>query len=381
MAALRGLRVVEMAGLAPAPFAGMILADFGASVIRVDKMSDITVDSLARGKRSIAVNLKQPEGVQVVRRLCAQADVLIEPYRPGVMERAGLGPQTLLADNPRLVYARLTGFGQTGPLAPRAGHDINYLAVSGVLSMFRRPEDRPLPPVNILGDFAAGGMLCAMGIMAALLERGASGCGQVIDSSMVDGAAYLSSFIHKSNHLGIWGGPPGTNMLDGGAPFYDTYETKDGKFVAVGAIEPEFYSALLEGMGLDPSAVPAQNDRDAWPETRKKFAAVFASRPRAEWEAVFHGTDACVTPILEPAEAAAHPHCAARHVFSTAAGQVDPAPAPRLSRTPAQPATTGDLLQVGRHTREILAELGYDAAAAEALLSKGAVKAAANAKL
>ena len=247
MSALQGIRVVEMAGLAPAPYCGLILADFGAEVVRVDRVGAGSMDQLARGKRSVAVNLKSPEGVETVLRLMETADVLLEPYRPGVMERLGLGPDVACARNPRLVYARLTGFGQDGPYAPMAGHDINYIAISGALSLLGRKGEKPLAPVNLLGDFAGGGMLCALGICLALLERTHSGKGQVVDTAMVDGAAYLATFVYKFRNSGMWRDERGTNMLDSAAPFYDTYRTKDGEFMSVGAIEPQFYAALLKG--------------------------------------------------------------------------------------------------------------------------------------
>src|SRR5215469_14929231 len=267
MSALEGIRVIEMAGLAPAPFCGMILADFGADVVRVDRIGAGSVDQLARGKRSVAVNLKSPEGVETVLRLAERADVLLEPYRPGVMERLGLGPEVACGRNTRLVYARLTGFGQDGPYANMAGHDINYIAISGALSLLGRKGEKPLAPVNLLGDFAGGGMLCALGILLALLERNTSGRGQIVDAAMVDGAAYLSTFVYKFRNNGMWRDERGTNMLDSGAPFYDTYQTKDGRYMSVGAIEPQFYAALLKGLGLDAATMPHQMDQLKWRET------------------------------------------------------------------------------------------------------------------
>src|SRR5215468_524844 len=283
MSALEGIRVVEMAGLAPAPFCGLILADFGADVVRVDRVGAGSVDQLARGKRSVAVNLKSPEGVATVLRLIERADVLLEPYRPGVMERLGLGPEVACARNPRLVYARLTGFGQDGPYANMAGHDINYIAISGALSLLGRKGEKPLAPVNLLGDFAGGGMLCALGIALALLERGRSGKGQVVDAAMADGSAYLSTFVYKFRNAGFWRDERGTNLLDGGAPFYETYRTKDGQYMSVGAIEPQFYAALLQGLGLDPAAMPQQMDQASWAATAARFTEIFASKTRDEW--------------------------------------------------------------------------------------------------
>src|SRR5262245_25601726 len=278
MSALEGIRVVEMAGLAPAPFCGLILADFGADVVRVDRVGAGSVDQLARGKRSAAVNLKSPEGVATVLRLIDRADVLLEPYRPGVMERLGLGPDVAAARNPRLVYARLTGFGQDGPYASMAGHDINYIAISGALSLLGRKGEKPLAPVNLLGDFAGGGMLCALGICLALLERAHSGKGQVVDTAMVDGAAYLATFVYKFRNSGMWRDERGTNMLVIAAPFYVTYLTKDGEFMSVGAIEPQFYSALLKGLGIDAEGMPPQLDQSSWANTKARFAEIFATK-------------------------------------------------------------------------------------------------------
>ncbi|MBX3026674.1 CoA transferase [bacterium] len=372
MSALQGIRVVEMAGLAPAPFCGMILADFGADVVRVDRVGAGSMDQLARGKRSLAVNLKNPDGVETVLRLLEQADVLLEPYRPGVMERLGLGPDVATGRNPRLVYARLTGFGQEGPYANMAGHDTNYIALSGALALIGRKGERPLPPVNLLGDFAGGGMLCALGITLALLERAHSGKGQIVDAAMVDGAAYLASFVYKFRNSGMWRDERGTNMLDGGAPFYDTYRTRDGEYVSVGAIEPQFYAALLRGLGIDPATMPHQMDQSKWAETGARFAEIFATRTRAEWCAVFDGSDACVAPILNLGEVADHPHNAYRRLLvSDAKGKLEPAPAPRLSRTPGEGGRP--LPEVGEHTRAVLGEYGFAADEIARLIEAGAV--------
>ncbi len=372
MGALTGIRVVEMAGLAPAPFCGMILADFGADVVRVDRVGAGSMDQLARGKRSLAANLKSPEGVETVLRLIEHADVLLEPYRPGVMERLGLGPEVATARNPRLVYARLTGFGQDGPYAPMAGHDINYIAISGALSLIGRKGEKPIFPVNLLGDFAGGGMLCALGICLALLERMGSGTGQVVDAAMVDGSAYLSTFVYKFRNAGMWRDERGTNMLDTGAPFYDTYRTRDGEFLSVGAIEPQFYAALLQGLGLDPATMPQQMDQSTWRETAARFTEIFASRTRAEWCAIFDGTDACVAPVMKLGEVAEHPHNAARGLLiPDQQGKLEPAPAPRLSRTPGDGSRP--LPQVGEHTRAVLAEYGFAADEIERLFAAGAV--------
>lgn len=372
MSALQGIRVVEMAGLAPAPFCGMILADFGADVVRVDRVGAGSMDQLARGKRSLAVDLKSADGVETVLRLTDQADVLLEPYRPGVMERLGLGPEVATARNPRLVYARLTGFGQDGPYAGMAGHDTNYIAISGALSLIGRRGERPLPPVNLLGDFAGGGMLCALGVALALLERGHSGRGQIVDAAMVDGAAYLSTFVYKFRSSGMWRDERGTNMLDGGAPFYDTYRTRDGGHLSVGAIEPQFYAALLKGLGIDPATMPHQMDQSKWAETGARFAEVFAARTRDEWCAIFDGTDACVAPILDLGEVAEHPHNAARRLLvADAQGKLEPAPAPRLSRSPGEGGRP--LPEVGQHSRAVLAEYGFAESEIARLVAAGAV--------
>ncbi len=372
MGALQGIRVIEMAGLAPAPFCGMILADFGADVVRVDRIGSGSMDYLARGKRSVAVNLKSTAGVETVLRMADRADVLLEPYRPGVMERLGLGPEVVCERNPRLVFARLTGFGQTGPYASMAGHDINYIALSGALSVLGRKGERPVPPINLLGDFAGGGMLCALGIALALLERARSGKGQVVDAAMVDGAAYLSTFIYKFRNAGMWRDERGTNLLDGGAPFYETYRTKDGQHMSVGAIEPQFYAALLKGLGLDAAAMPQQMDQSTWQETAARFGEIFATKTRDEWCAVFDGTDACVAPVLHLGEAGEHPHNRARRLLvADQRGKLEPAPAPRLSRTPGD--ASRPLPQVGEHTRAVLGEYEFSEAEIARLTESGAI--------
>jgi alpha-methylacyl-CoA racemase len=372
MSALSEIRVIEMAGLAPAPYCGMILADFGADVVRVDRVGASPMDQLARGKRSIGVNLKSREGVETVLRLVEKADVLLEPYRPGVMERLGLGPEIACERNPRLIYARLTGYGQSGPYAEMAGHDINYIAISGALSTIGRKGENPLAPINLLGDFAGGGMLCALGIAIALVERASSGRGQVIDAAMVDGAAHLATFLYKFRTIGWWNDERGTNMLDSGAPFYDTYRTKDGKYVAVGAIEPQFYTALLQGLGLDAAAQPPQLDRSHWEESKRRFAEIFAAKTRDEWCAIFDGTDACVAPVLGLGEVQDHPHPRARNLLvRDAAGNWEPAPAPRLSRTPG--SVRRGTPHPGEHTDEVLAEYGFAPAEAAQLRKAGAV--------
>lgn len=373
--ALSGVRVIELAGLAPAPFCGMILADFGARVIRVDrtKMS-MTVDTQARGKQSVALNLKSPKGVAVLKQLCVQSDVVLEPYRKGVMEKMGLGPENLIKENPRLIYARLTGYGQDGSYAKAAGHDINYLAMSGLLSMLGRSSKKPHAPLNLMADFAGGGLMCAFGIVLALLERSRSGQGQIIDASMVEGAAYVGSFMWKSRSLGLWNHPRGENLLDGGAPFYDTYRTSDEKYVAVGAIEPQFYQQLLQGLDLDPADLPAQMSVSDWPKLRQTFTHVFATKTQAEWGRIFDGTDACVTPVLSPEEVVSHPHNKARGSFlKDAQGEISPRPAPVLSRSPAEPSLTRDPF-IGEHTRPVLQQYGFEKDQIEQLQSDGIIE-------
>ncbi|CAD5121238.1 DgyrCDS9771 [Dimorphilus gyrociliatus] len=353
--ALRGIKVLELAGLAPAPFCGMILSDFGANVIRIDKFpAGPDLDVLSRGKRSISVNLKKSQGRDLVKKLALSSDVLIEPYRKGVMEKLGLGPNDLLTENPKLVYARLTGFGQNGPLADRAGHDINYLAISGMLSYLGRANEKPLFPINLLADFAGGGLMCAFGIVMALLEREKSSRGQVVDTAMTEGAAYLGSFLTSSRKSFIWNQPykRGTNMLDGGAHFYDTYETKDGRYMAVGAIEPQFYDELLKGLGVDESDAPHMSN---FAENKKLFTNIFKTKTLAEWTKIFENTDACVTPILDSQEAALLKHNIDRKTYMKTENGYDPSPAPKLSRTPASNEARLKP-QIGQHTLEILKE-------------------------
>lgn len=373
--ALAGIRVLELAGLAPAPFCGMILSDFGASVIRVDRTkAGMVVDTQGRGKRSVAINLKSPAGVGLLKKLCLQSDVVLEPYRKGVMEKLGLGPQELLRENPRLIYARLTGYGQHGSLSLAAGHDINYLAMSGLLSRLGRSTEKPYAPLNLVADFAGGGLTCALGIVLALLERTKSGKGQIVDASMVEGAAYVGSFIWKSQRIGLWNNPRGQNMLDSGAPFYDTYQTSDGKYMAVGAIEPQFYKELLKGLELDTAELPSQMSFDDWPEIRRVFKERFASKPQAEWARIFDGTDACVTPVLSFEEVGSHPHNQQRGSFiKDHSGEESPRPAPVLDRTPAEPCLKPDPM-IGEHTVEVLEEYGLTSAQIEQLLATGVVE-------
>ena len=407
MLPLRGIKVLELEGLAAAPFAGLVLADFGADVVRVDRRGrdadPYGTTSLGGGKRSVALDLKAPADAATLREMAGCADVLIEPYRPGVMERLGLGPEDLMGDhNPGLVYARLTGWGQAGARSSEVGHDINYIGLTGLLSTFARTGERPLPPVNLLGDFAGGGLSCALGVTLALMERAVSGKGQVVDAAMVDGAMYTGSFLYSLAAQGMWSPRPGTNMLDTGAHFYDCYECADGKHVAVGAIEAPFYDALIDGLcehgGLLESAssssssssselLPAQHDQSQWPAMRARFAECFKKRPRDEWASsgggsssssssssvsgggggVFDGTDACVTPVLTFEEAAADPHISARQQMATkSTANTDstnntgtprlPLPAPRLSVTPGQRAAAADASNSSLDAEELLAE-------------------------
>ena len=375
---LAGLRVLEIAGLAPGPFACTLLTDLGAEVLRVDRASDVdprqhgSTDPLARGRRSLAVDLKHPDGAALVRRLAAHADVLVEGFRPGVAERLGIGPEDCLPLNSRLVYGRITGWGQSGPLAPRAGHDITYLAVSGALGLMGPPDRPPVPPVNLVGDFGGGGMLLVVGILAALYERERSGQGQVVDAAMVDGAALLTTALHGLRAAGQWQGGRGQNLLDGGAPFYTTYETADGGHMAVGPLEEKFYAQLLAGLGLaDDLNLPEQYDRERWPELRQRLASAFKERTRDEWTAVFDRSDACVAPVLSPWEAHRHPHNAARSVFTETGGVRQPAPAPRFERT--QGGIQGPPPVPGQDTRTALAAWGVDTAEADRLLAAAAV--------
>lgn len=338
---LAGLRVIELASLAPAPFGCMILADLGADVLRITRDGGRTrgieppKGPLDRGRCDLPLNLKVEADLARLQDLVTKADVFVEGFRPGVAERLGLGPDVLLTANPRLVYARMTGWGQDGPLAGRAGHDINYLAISGALEPIGHAGERPVPPLNLVGDFGGGGLTMTMGILAALFERNHSGRGQVIDAAMVDGSSLLMSFIHGLRATGMWDGGRGTNLFDSGAPFYDTYETADGKFVAVGAVEPEFFEELLSVLEL--TGAPGQHELDRWPELRELLARSFKGRTRDEWACIFEGSDACVSPVLTPWEAPQHPHNVARRSFVELDDYHQPAPAPRFERTPTAP--------------------------------------------
>jgi len=354
---LTGLRVVELAGLGPGPHAAMIFADLGADVVRVDRPSGglqlgpaDTPDPTLRGRRRVAADLKDPAGRETVLRLVERADVLLEGYRPGVTERLGVGPADCHARNRRLVYGRMTGWGQDGPLAARAGHDINYISLTGVLHAIGRAGERPVPPLNLVGDYGGGSMLLVVGVLSALWEAQRSGQGQVVDAAMVDGASLLAQLVWGLRGQRLWSDEPDSNLLDGHAPFYDTYPCADGRYVAVGALEPQFYAALLAGLGLDPAELPDQQDRAGWPVLRARLGAVLATRTRDEWAAVFADTDACVTPVLAFGEVAAHPHLAARATIVEPDGVAQAAPAPRFSRTPTE-------LPAPPHAPESLAEI------------------------
>jgi alpha-methylacyl-CoA racemase len=378
---LAGVRIIEIAGIGPGPFAAMLLADMGAEVIRVERTQSVRGpapesahwDVLLRGRRNVAIDLKHERGVETLLRLVEHADALIEGFRPGVMERLGVGPDRCLALNPRLVFGRMTGWGQSGPLANTAGHDINYISLAGALAHFGRQGQAPVPPLNMVGDFGGGGLMLAFGVVCALLESRTSGRGQVVDAAMVDGSATLMSMFWAFRNAGLFDEQrPGTNLLDTGAHFYDVYQCLDGKYLAVGAIEPQFYALFLELVGLaeDPEMEP-QMDREKWPAMKAKVAARIITKSRDEWASIFEGTDACVAPVLTMSEAAKHPHNVERGTFIEPDGVTQPAPAPRFSRTavgvPSSPS------HPGQHSREVLTEAGFSASEIDALIRVGAV--------
>jgi len=391
--ALDGLRIIEIAAIGPVPMCGMLLADQGADVVRIDRLeaSGLGVamaprfDVNARGRRSLALDLKQPAGRDMLLRLLDSADVLLEGLRPGAMERLGLGPEECMPRQPRLVYGRMTGYGQTGPLAQTAGHDLNYLALTGALHAIGAADrhggpggpdglasasaSKPIPPLNLVADYGGGALYLAFGVMAALHERQRSGHGQVVDAAMVDGAASLASIFFGLQAAGQWDDTRGTNLLDGGAPFYDTYATADGRHVALAPLEPKFFAQFAAMVGLDSRFVQRQYDRRLWPEMRAVIAALLVQKTRDEWAALMQDSDACLVPVLSFAEAPLHAHAAARGAFIDIGGVVQPAPAPRFSRSAA--ARPGPAPEPGAHTRELLAEAGLDAAQIDALLAAG----------
>jgi alpha-methylacyl-CoA racemase len=374
---LAGVRVVELAGLGPGPFAAMLLADLGADVVRVDRadgasaVPDPRAYAMHRGRRSLAVDLKGPDGREVVLRLVDRADAFLEGFRPGVAERLGIGPDDCLRRNPRLVYGRMTGWGQDGPLAATAGHDIDYIALSGALSTCARRGERPVPPVNMLGDLGGGGAFLAIGVLAALWEATRSGRGQVVDAAMIDGSAVLTTMLHGLMAQGRWRDEAGVNFADTGSPYYDVYECADGRHVAVGALEGPFYRQLLDGLGLAPSELPSRGDEASWPALKARFAAAFRTRTRDEWAQVFARTDACVAPVLSLTEAPEHAHNRARGTFVEHGGIVQPAPAPRFGRTPTRLGRTPPV--PGGDTDDVLAELGYGPDEIDRLAAAGAV--------
>jgi len=384
---LAGMRVIELQGKGPGPFAAMVLSDLGAEVVRVCRTQDVAadagngaarmiagqrrLDTVARGRRSIAVDLKNPAGVETVLRLAGRADMLLEGYRPGVAERLGVGPDACLERNPKLIYGRLTGWGQDGPYAHTAGHDVNYVALAGALDPLRRDHRPPAPPLNLLGDYGGGGMLMVVGILAALVERGVSGRGQVVDAAMVDGVALLTTVLHGLRAEGLWSDTPGENILDLAAPFYNVYETSDGRYVSIGCGEPQFYAQLLDALGLSRDLLARQSEQAHWAADVETVAAVFRTKTLAEWTSLLEGTDVCFAPALSLAEAPTHPHNVARGTFVEVDGIVQPNAAPRFSRTPA--SLTHGPVPAGRDTEAVLRDWGLSGDEIDVLLKDGAV--------
>jgi alpha-methylacyl-CoA racemase len=372
MGPLAGIRIVEFAGIGPGPFTAMLLSDMGAEIIRIDRKGGRTpqkAEVYYRGRPAIALDMKKPEAVEAALKLIEKADGLIEGFRPGVMERLGVGPDVCLKRNPKLIYGRMTGWGQTGPLANAAGHDINYIALTGALHSIGHRDGKPVPPLNLVGDFGGGALYLAFGMVCGLLEAKISGKGQIVDAAMTDGSASLMALFYGLKAMGIWQDERGANLLDSGAHFYDTYETKDGKFVAIGSIEPQFYALLLEKTGIKDEAFAAQMDRKAWPDLKEKLAAVFKAKTRDEWDALMEGSDVCYAPVLSLAEAPKHPHNAARETFIEIDGVIQPAPAPRFSRT--APEIQGP--PRGADNETVLAEWGFSKDEIAVLASAGAI--------
>ena len=375
MGPLKGLKIIEMAGIGPGPFCGMVLADLGVEIIRVDRASAIGTgskqDAANRGKKSIAVDLKSEEGVEVVLKLVETADAIFEGFRPGVMERLGLGPDVCSERNERIVFGRMTGWGQEGPLANAAGHDINYISLTGALAAIGRPGSPPVPPLNLIGDFGGGGMLLALGLLAALLESKKSKKGQVVDAAMTDGSALLMTMLYSMYSSGMWKTSMGSNLLDGGSHFYDTYECKDGKFISLGSIEPQFYALLCQIAELDESIFGKQMSRDSWPEQKEAIKKIILDKTRDEWCELMEGTDVCFAPVLDMSEAPKHPHNVERKTFIDLEGVTQPAPAPRFSRT--EPEVVSSPSVVGEHTDEVLTSIGFSDEDINTLKTSGAV--------
>jgi alpha-methylacyl-CoA racemase len=376
MGPLKGVKVIEVGGIGPGPFCGMMLSDMGAEIVRVERkgqfmLTDSKFDVLTRNRRSIEVDLRKEEGVAAVLKMVEQADALQEGFRPGVMEKLGLGPDVCLKRNPRLVYGRMTGWGQEGPLAKVAGHDINYISLSGALHTIGRKGETPVPPLNLVGDFGGGGMMLAFGIVCALFESQKSGKGQVVDAAMIDGSAALMAIIYGLKAAGLWTDDRGTNLLDGAAHFYDTYETADGKYVSIGSIEPQFYALLLKHTGIDDPDYQNQMDQTKWPTFKKRFAEIFKTKTRDEWCEIMEGTDTCFAPVLSLDEAKDHPQNRTRDTFIEVEGVLQPAPAPRFSRT--KPETPNPPPKVGEHTEAVLADFGFGTDDIEGLKAAGAI--------
>jgi len=374
MGPLNGYTVIELAGIGPAPMGGMILADMGAEVIRIERPGAglMPTDVSARGKKSVVINMKEPAGLETLLRMVENADVLIDPYRPGVCEKLGIGPDVCMARNPKLVFARMTGWGQDGPLANAAGHDINYISITGALFATGRAGERPVPPLNLVGDMGGGGMLLVNGVLAALLETTNSGRGQVIDAAMVDGAAQLMWMFHGFEAMGLWDSTQReANMLDGAAHFYDTYECSDGQYVSIGSIEPQFYALLKELAGLSDDDFGDQNNQAQWPAMKEKLTAVFKSKTQAQWCELMEGTDVCFAPVLSFMDAPKHPANVARNTYVEVDGVTQPAPAPRFSRTPSD--VSHGPHGVGQDTDDVLSAMGFAAAELDALKEKGAI--------
>ena len=373
MGPLSGLRIIELTGIGPGPFCGMMLSDMGAEVIRIDRLAGAAnpKDVLARNRRSIAVDLKQPEGIELVLRLCEKADALFEGFRPGVTERLGIGPEDCMARNGKLVYGRMTGWGQDGPLAHAAGHDINYIALTGALHAIGETGGKPVPPLNLVGDFGGGGMLLAFGMVCGLLEAQRSGKGQVVDAAMVDGAAALMAMFYTFAASGTFKAERGTNLLDGGAHFYGTYETSDGRHICVGSIEPQFYALLVEKSGVDAQQFAAQMDAGGWQARKEDLTRVFKTKTQAQWCEIMEGTDVCFAPILSVFEAPEHPHMKARNTFVEVDGDIQPAPAPRFSRT--VPEIRSGAPDVGEDSAAILGDFGFGDEEVQALQANGII--------